>query len=164
MPVIVDSKDCFAHCRKQEKFNSIFDAIVNISTWTLPETGKALKRQHLQQSLLNKVNIFHEKCAQWKIEQINFSQVHVRGTVHDRSAPAVKKMMLNDADLTPLGTEEDLATKLGLRRSPQLFVDYWQQKGQSSSPLANPSSTSTAYYYIEGDEPMDWILIPTNTR
>lgn len=69
-------------------------------------------------------------------------------------------MIVNGEDLTPLGTEEDLATKLGLRRSPQLFLDFYQ-KGQRSL-LANPPATSAAYFYIEGAEPMDWILIPTN--
>ena len=49
---------------------------------------------------------------------------HLRATVHDRSALELKKIIVNGQDLV-VYQEEDLATKLSLRRSPLLFVDYW---------------------------------------
>ena len=89
----------------------------------------------------------------------------LRATLHDRSATEAKKLLLDGNDLACPG-QEDLSTKLGLRRSPQLFVDFWKESwGQQRSPyLVNPAGTSAAYYYIEGEEPMEWILVPTNAR
>ena len=89
----------------------------------------------------------------------------MRASVHDRSAKMVKKIILNGEELENL---EDLATKLSLRRSPQLLVDYWASKGDDEKSAkhfwVNPAGSSTTYYYIEGDEPMEWILVPTNAR
>ena len=50
---------------------------------------------------------------------------HLRATVHDRSALELKKIIVNGEDLVVYQEPEDLATKLSLRRSPLLFVDYW---------------------------------------
>lgn len=161
-PLLIEAEHCFANCRHLE--TDIFDAIVNVSTWNLPENGKGVKRNDLSK-LLYKARPPAFYCIDSIIESIYF-QKHLRATVHDRSAAAIKKMIVNGENLSPatLETEEDLATKLGLRRSPQLLVDFWPTPGQASSttPLVNPTSTSAAYYYIEGDEPMDWILLPTN--
>ena len=85
---------------------------------------------------------------------------HLRASVHDRSAKMVKNLILNGEELS---SREDLATKLSLRRSPQLLLDYWE-KGEKQVFRVNPAGTSTTYYYIEGDEPMEWILVPTNAR
>ena len=92
---------------------------------------------------------------------------HLRTTVHDRSALELKKIIVNGQDLV-VYQEEDLATKLSLRRSPQLLVDYWASEGDDEKSgkhfWVNPAGASTTYYYIEGDEPMEWILVPTNAR
>ena len=59
--------------------------------------------------------------------------------------------MVNEYDLLSFfQQDEDIATKLNLRRSPLLFVDYWLMKSPTDFPLKNPPGTSTAYYYIEG--------------
>jgi len=156
LPVIVNANnDCFANLEFSSAYKNVnlFDAVVNASAWTLPQSkDRAIKRE----SLLKAGGAYKSGA------------VHLRATVHDRSALEVKKMIVNGQDLVPPFAgkkpeqEEDLATKLSLRRSPLLFVDYW---GQSKSiPLINPPGTSAAYYYIEGEEPMDWILLPTNAR
>ena len=77
-------------------------------------------------------------------------------SVHD-----IKKILINADDLAPFGHEEDLATKLGLRRSSQLFVDFWK-KGQKTT-LVNPQGTTVTYYYVEGDAPLELLLMPTNS-
>ena len=97
--------------------------------------------------------------------EVLFKGGHLRASVHDRSAKMVKKIILNGEELENL---EDLATKLSLRRSPQLLVDYWANEGDDEKSAkhfwVNPAGASTTYYYIEGDEPMEWILVPTNAR
>ena len=78
-----------------------------------------------------------------------------------RSVMDIKKILINSDDLAPFGHEEDLATKLGLRRSSQLFVDFWK-KGQKTT-LVNPQGTTVTYYYVEGDAPLELLLMPTNS-
>ena len=79
-------------------------------------------------------------------------KAHLRATLHDRSALELKKVIVNEQDLLSFfQQEEDIATKLKLRRSPLLFVDYWMMPSHTDGiPLKNPPGTSTVYYYIEG--------------
>jgi len=142
-PVIYNNEDCSVCLENEETKIDIFDLIANVSSWSLATTGKSVKRSSISRASLFKA--------------------HLRATVHDRSAFAIKKMIVNAEDLAPFGHEADLATKLGLRRSSQLFLDYWP-KGNASSFLLNPPGTSTTFFYIHGKTPMDWILVPTNAR
>ena len=128
----------------QEK-SELFSLIRNISTWSNSK-NQVVKREKVRSEVL-------------------FKGGHLRASVHDRSAKMVKKIILNGEELENL---EDLATKLSLRRSPQLLVDYWASEGDDEKSgkhfWVNPAGASTTYYYIEGDEPMEWILVPTNAR
>lgn len=48
-PSLVQTEHCFANCRHLE--TDIFDAIVNVSSWNLPENGKGVKRNDLSKLL-----------------------------------------------------------------------------------------------------------------
>ena len=143
-PAILDMSSCLPTCPQNVNL-PIFESVVNISTWTMPETGKTVKRQAVKREALFKA--------------------HLRATLHDRNAELAKNLLIDGGDL---GQAEDLGTKLGLRRSPQLFLDFWDESNwgqlRSSPYLVNPPGTSAAFYYIEGEEPMEWILVPTNAR
>ena len=144
MPLIIhQTENGLGYCSSTKNLD-IFQTIREHATWTKPSTNQAVNRK--------------------KITPETLFKAHLRASVHDRSANMVRKMILNGEELDPL---EDLRTKLSLRRSPQLFVDYWKKGGESERSerfLVNPAGTSATYYYIEGDEPMEWILVPSNAR
>ena len=91
-PIIYDTQDCLATCRKDVS-TSIFDQIYDVSSWIQPHTGKVIKRELVKRDILFKA--------------------HLRAQIHDRSAPEIKKILINGDDLAPFGLEEDLATTLG---------------------------------------------------
>jgi len=150
-PVIFTTQDCLATCQKDitntslgedDASSKIFENIRNVSSWIQPQTGKSIKREHVNRDVLFKAH-------------------HIRAVIHDRSVQDIKKILINSDNLAPFGHEEDLATKLGLRRSSQLFVDFWK-KGQKTT-LVNPQGTTVTYYYVEGDAPLELLLMPTNS-
>ena len=90
--MIYDTQDCLATCRKDIS-TSIFDQIYDFSSWIQPHTGKVIKRELVKRDILFKA--------------------HLRAQIHDRSAPEIKKILINGDNLAPFGLEEDLATTLG---------------------------------------------------
>ena len=84
-PAIVEVKDCFAFCPQNVNVD-IFNTIVNASSWsTFAKNGaqKLLKRDLL---LKNPTEFM--------------TKVHLRASIHDRSAQSVKQHILNNEDLT----------------------------------------------------------------
>ena len=142
VPLIIhQTENGLGYCSSTEKLDR-FEVIREHATWTKPSTNQAVNRA--------------------KVTPETLFKAHLRASVHDRSATMVRNMILNGEGLDPL---EDLRTKLSLRRSPPLFVDYWKKGGEAEGRfLVNPAGTSATYYYIEGDEPMEWMLVPTNAR
>ena len=90
-PIVFSTEDCLATCRKDNS-QPIFDHIHPHSSWTHPQNGKSIKRENVKRDALFKA--------------------HLRAIIHDRSAPAIKSILINGDDLAPFGHEEDLATKL----------------------------------------------------
>ena len=146
-PLIVDIAQCVSFCPLKDN-QDLFHQIVSVSSWSLPESkDRPIKRETFGSN-----------------PEKTLKKAHFRATLHDRSAIEVKNSILNGEDLALWEYSQDLSTKLGLRRSQRFWVDYWKPKGETFSiPLVNPAGTAAAYYYIQGEEPMDWILLPTSS-
>jgi hypothetical protein len=152
-PVILSGDNCIlASCSQKDPETAMldsnwsFDQISKVASWTT-SNGKAVKRDAVKRDILFRVPL--------------------RAQIHDRSSVEIKELVLNLENLAlpvGLGLEEDLNTQLSLRRSSQLFIDYWKADSTSPRPLANPPGTASTFFYVQGDQPMEWTLIPTNSQ
>ena len=72
-PVIFTAQDCLATCQKDiatsddedDDASKIFENIRNVSSWIQPQTGKSIKREHVNRDALFKAH-------------------HIRAVIHDR--------------------------------------------------------------------------------
>ena len=73
-PVIFTTQDCLATCQKDitntssdedDASSKIFENIRNVSSWIQPQTGKSIKREHVNRDALFKAH-------------------HIRAVIHDR--------------------------------------------------------------------------------